>query len=164
MLAQAGLFEIPDGTAMIAEGDAARLHRQVRLEEPELAPALSYHAGLATADYILAHRIPLPAQTLLRCLPAWAAARALSRAIALHAWTFAGSGSFRVVDPWHFEITDNPLIRGERSAVPLCHWHVGVFTRLYQVLVAPDCTCTETECAAKTGGRICRFEMARPEA
>jgi divinyl protochlorophyllide a 8-vinyl-reductase len=45
----------------------------------------------------------------------------LGKAIARHAWTFAGSGRFRVVAPLVFEIADNPIVRGEVSDVPLCH-------------------------------------------
>ena len=37
LLSRAGIFELPDGTCMIPEGEAARLHRQVRIDEPEMA-------------------------------------------------------------------------------------------------------------------------------
>ncbi|WP_439649779.1 bacteriochlorophyll 4-vinyl reductase [Gymnodinialimonas ulvae] len=160
MLAAAGIFELPDGQSMIPEGDAARLHRQLRLDEPELAPRLSAAAGVATANYIMAHRIPKPAQAVLKGLLPALAARALSKAIARHAWTFAGSGAFAVVDPWHFEIVDNPLIRGERSEVCLCDWHAAVFERLYRVLVSRTARCREIQCGA-LGDGVCRFEVTR---
>ena len=86
----------------------------------------------------------------------------LARAIARHAWTFAGSGRFGVVDPWTFRIAGNPLIRGERADRPICHWHAAVFARLYQDLVAADCTCIETSCAAEGGRDLCVFEVRRP--
>lgn len=159
MMASAGLFELPDGTGMIPQEDAARLHRQLRREEPDLAPAISAEAGRRTADYILAHRIPPLAQAVLKILPPRLAAQALSGAIRRHAWTFAGSGRFRVVDPWHLEIAHNPVIQGEHGADPLCHWHAAVFARLYQVLVARDARCTETVCAAQGQGDVCRFEI-----
>lgn len=158
MLANAGVIEIPDGQHMIAEEQAARLHRQLRIEEPVQAAALATEAGRGTADYILAHRIPRPVQLLLKLLPPDLAARLLSRAIARHAWTFAGSGKFRVIDPWTFEITRNPLIRGERSEACLCHWHVAVFQRLYQELVARHAVCLETVCAAQVSS-VCRFKL-----
>lgn len=160
MMAEVGLFTIPDGSAMIPEGDAARLHRQLRVEEPQLAPRLAAEAGRRTADYILAHRIPKPVQAVLRCLPASLAAQALSQSIARHSWTFAGSGRFRAFSPWRFEIDDNPLVRGESCSHPLCDWHSAVFARLYEVLVAPDVQCRETSCGAQTGG-ACMFSLSR---
>lgn len=159
MLAEAGVFDVPDGSRMIPEGDAARLHQVLRRDEPQLAPGLAAEAGRATADYILAHRIPQPAQWVLRALPSRLAAGMLSRAIAQHAWTFAGSGRFRVVSPWEFEIARNPMVGGESSATPLCHWHAAVFERLYRVLVHPRAACRETQCCASAGGGPCRFEV-----
>jgi divinyl protochlorophyllide a 8-vinyl-reductase len=159
ILAEAGIFELPDGSRMIPEGDAARLHHHLREVEPELAPAMAAQAGVETANYIMAHRIPRLARAVLRALPRGLAARALSGAIARHAWTFAGSGRFAVIDPWTFEIADNPLIRGERSGTCLCHWHAAVFTRLYDALVGRGCVCVETRCGAQIPGAPCRFEL-----
>jgi len=161
LLADAGLAGRPDGQHMIPEGDAARLHHRLRLEFPARAPDLARAAGFATGDYILDHRIPRAAQAVLKLLPPPLAARALSAAIARHAWTFAGSGTFRVVDPWTFEIDHNPLIRGEHSPAPLCHWHAAVFERLYAVLVHPGVRCVETRCGAQPGSDTCRFEVLR---
>lgn len=161
MLASAGIFDVPDGQSMIRETDAARLHQQLRREEPEMAPALAGRAGTCTADYILRHRIPAPAQWLLTALPAGSAARLLARAINQHAWTFVGSGTLRVVDAWTFEIRNNPLIAGETSDHCLCHWHVGVFSQLYQTLVTPACRCAETRCGAAQPDDCCRFEVRR---
>lgn len=160
LLAVAGLGTLPDGTRMIDEAEAGRLHRALRDRLPAEAPDLAAEAGERTADYILAHRIPGPAKRLIRALPAPLGARLLAGAITRHAWTFAGSGTFRRLGPFAFEITDNPVIRGETSDVPLCHWHAAVFTRLYRVLVRRDLTCTETTCAA-TGAPHCRFELRR---
>lgn len=161
MLAAAGLFDLPDGQSMIPETDAARLHRQLRLEEPELAPCLTAAAGYETANYILANRIPPSAQWLLKALPPGASARLLSRAIARHAWTFAGSGHLHVVNPWTFELENNPLIRGETSDTCICHWHAAVFAQLYRTLVSGSCGCAETRCGAQGLGHRCRFELHR---
>ncbi len=158
MLARAGVARVPDGSAMIPEGQAARLHQVLRAEEPERAAELAAEAGRRTAEYILAHRIPWAVKGLLRALPPGLAARALAGAVSRHAWTFAGSGRFAAVDPWTFEIADNPIIRGESSAVPLCHWHAVVFQRLYGALVHRDCRCVETRCGAQGGG-LCRFRI-----
>ncbi|MFA8385210.1 MAG: bacteriochlorophyll 4-vinyl reductase [Pelagibaca sp.] len=159
LLAEAGLRDVPDGTRMIPETDAAQLHQLLRRKAPDLAAELAAEAGRGTADYILAHRIPKPVQTLLKLLPARLAARVLSAAIAKHAWTFAGSGTFRVVSPWCFEIAQNPIVRGETSATPLCHWHAAVFERLYRVLVHPAATCRETACCASSAAGLCRFDI-----
>lgn len=161
ILAAAGIDQLPDGTAMIPEADAARLHRQLRLQARDLAPSLAADAGQRTADYILAHRIPHKAQVVLKALPPFAAARLLSKAIARHAWTFVGSGTLHVADPWTFEIEANPLIAGEVSDRCLCHWHAGVFQHLYRTLVTPRCTCTEVHCGAQSPDTRCRFEIRR---
>lgn len=160
MLGLAGIERLPDGTEMIDEGPAARLHQVLRWAEPHRAPGLARKAGQGTADYILAHRIPAPAQAVLRGLPGRLAAPLLSRAIAAHAWTFAGSGQFRCVGAWKFEIADNPVVRGECADTPICHWHAAVFERLYRALVTPRAICRETACCA-AGAKACRFEISR---
>jgi divinyl protochlorophyllide a 8-vinyl-reductase len=160
LLARAGVFEMPDMTGLIDEEPVARLHRAMRAEMPELAPSLAWEAGVRTADYILAHRIPKPVQAVLKRLPAWAAGPVLSKAIAKNAWTFAGSGRFVVVRAWPavFEIHDNPVVRGEHAEGPLCHWHAGVFERLYRVLVSDRARAREVACCA-CGAAACRFEV-----
>jgi divinyl protochlorophyllide a 8-vinyl-reductase len=146
--------------AMIAEGPVALVHQSIRARLPDRAPALLRQAGLGTGDYILAHRIPKVAQRLLRLLPRRVAARLLARAIARNAWTFAGSGQFRIVSvrPMVFEIADNPVIRGAAAPYPVCDWHVAVFRRLFAALVDPGVTVTETACCA-CGAPACRFVL-----
>lgn len=161
LMADAGLTALPDGHAMIPETDAARLHQALRTALPAaMADPIAAQAGRNTADYILAHRIPRRAQDLLRLLPAALAAPALAKAITRNAWTFAGSGAFRALSSWEFEIADNPVIRGEVADRPLCAWHVAVFERLYRELVAPDVTCREVACCAQ-GAPACRFALTR---
>ncbi len=161
ILARAGIFDVPDGTSMIPETQAARLHRQMRIEEPEMAPVFAREAGTRTADYILQNRIPAPAQWMLKTLPATPAAMLLARAIAKNAWTFVGSGKLTVVNAWAFSIEKNPLVTGETSHVCLCDWHTGVFSRLYQVLVCPSATCHEVRCCAQSTDGSCHFEITR---
>lgn len=160
IMARAGVFELPSGDEMIPEGPVARLHQEVRRSLPDMAPALAWAAGRATADYILANRIPAKAQWLLKHLPAPLAAWFLARAIRDHAWTFAGSGQFKLVSKYCFEIGDNPVVRDEEADHPLCDWHAAVFARLFQVLVHPDFICEETRCSAQ-GAPACHFEMRR---
>jgi len=157
----AGVAEPAPDSSMLPEDQVARLHHAVQLYLPDLAPAIQRAAGLATGDYILAHRIPRPAQALIRLLPSGLGARVLSAAIARHAWTFAGSGRFRVAGhrPLGFEIAANPLAR--RPAIgPSCHWHAAVFERLFGALVWPDVRVLETECCC-CGAPACRFELHR---
>lgn len=150
----------PPESGMIPERDAAAVHRAVYLELPDRGTGLLRLAGLATGDYILRHRIPPVAQRLIRALPAPLGARMLSAAIARHAWTFAGSGSFRVIAgrPLVFEVTDNPL--RDPDGHP-CVWHAAVFERLFSRLVWPDLTVHEVACQAQ-GAEVCRFEL-RPK-
>lgn len=158
LLASAGIFDIPSGEGMIAEAPAARLHQVLRAELPDLAPALTWEAGRRTADYILAHRIPGPAQWLLRALPAPLAARLLARAITQHAWTFAGSGTFVAESPTRFTLARNPITAGESAAEPVCFWHAAVFERLFDRLVTRGAICRETACCA-CGDPACSFEL-----
>lgn len=158
IMAEAGLFAPPDDTGLMAEAPAARMHQALRAIDPELAPALSWAAGERTAQYIMAHRIPLFAQRILRAMPARLAAPLLTRAILRHAWTFAGSGRFSVPAPLVFDIADNPIVRGEHSDVPLCHWHRAVFETLFVTLVDHRLRCVETTCCAM-GAPACRFEL-----
>ena len=145
---------------MLPEADCAAVHRALRLVLPKRAGALLRLSGLATGDYILRHRIPRPVQWALRLMPRPLAARLLARAIMRHAWTFAGSGQFRVVvgAPLNFEIYGNPLIAGEQAPHPVCHWHAAVFERLYARLVWPDVRVTELSCLAQ-GATCCRFQV-----
>jgi divinyl protochlorophyllide a 8-vinyl-reductase len=162
MLRAAGLKAAPSDAGMMDEAPAAAMHQALRRELPDRAAELARAAGLATGDYILAHRIPGPAQALLRRLPVPLAAWMLTRAIAQHSWTFAGSGRFEVLStrPLAVRILDNPVVRGERAEAPICHWHVAVFERLFTELVHPGYHVRETACCA-TGAPACVFELTR---
>jgi divinyl protochlorophyllide a 8-vinyl-reductase len=163
ILAMAGIIALPDpASGLIDEGPAARLHQAVRQALPGDAAQLARAAGLRTGDYILANRIPRPAQRVLKHLPARISAPILSRAIARHAWTFCGSGKFRLASSWPpvFEIADNPVVRGEVSEAPLCHWHAAVFERLFTAICGPGWQAVERTCCAQ-GAAACRFELHR---
>ena len=152
-------LEAPPG-AMVDERRVARLHREVRTVLPAAeANATLAEAGLRTADYILANRIPAPAQALLKVLPAGPAAQILVRAIRANAWTFAGSSRFEASVSGSqavFTLRGNPLCAGEIAAEPLCVWHAAVFQRLFQVLVSRRTVVVETHCEARGDDR-CRF-------
>ncbi len=147
---------------MIPQEEAARLHRAVReTMSPSAAHALLTDAGRRTADYLLAVRIPKPAQFVLRALPPRAASWLLLKAISANAWTFAGTGQFSWTSAGHAEvaIAGNPLVAGEASITPLCEWHAAVFERLFRELVSPKTTVIETACRA-SGGDACQFRIA----
>jgi divinyl protochlorophyllide a 8-vinyl-reductase len=162
LLHRAGVAAPPSDAGMLPQADVARLHHAVRLFLPDRAAEIQRAAGLATGDYILAHRIPGGAQRLIRALPAPLGVRLLTMAIGKHAWTFAGSGQFRVLGygPLRVEIRDNPLAIGPADA-PICDWHAAVFARLYGALVWPDVQVVEEACTAM-GAPSCIFRIAQP--
>jgi len=153
------LSQPPEG--MVDETEVARLHRVLRQQlGPAVAGQVARSAGMRTADYLLARRIPKPVQWLLKRLPPVLAARVLLQAIGRHAWTFAGSGQFQAVAgrPCVLTIRDNPLCRGVASAQPACDFYSATFERLFQVLVHPAMQVVETQCEAR-GDPVCRFEL-----
>jgi divinyl protochlorophyllide a 8-vinyl-reductase len=156
------LVRLPE--TMVPETEVMRLHRVMRerLDSQTLAD-IARRAGLGTGDYLLAHRIPVPAQILLRLLPRPLAARALLAAITRHAWTFAGSGHFTCVpgNPTVLTIADCPICRGTRAATPACDYYAATFERLFHRLVSRRAVVIETECAAM-GASHCRFEIRYP--
>jgi divinyl protochlorophyllide a 8-vinyl-reductase len=150
-------------TEMIDESVVRRLHVAMReVLGPDGSGRIAREAGAATADYLLEHRIPSLAQTVLKHLPAVLAERLLLAAVSRHAWTFAGSGRFATAlgTPAVVEIVDNPLCRAVASHAPVCHFHAATFERLWRVLVADETRVVETACCA-CGAPACRFELRR---
>lgn len=159
LFVEAGVALPRPDAGMLPETEVIRLHRAVCFWFPALAPDLLRQAGLETADYILANRIPVFAQAIIRRLPAPLAARVLAKAIARHAWTFAGSGVFQIdrFRPLIVSIAHNPLAAGSAKS-PSCHWHAAVFERLFETLVWRRTRVVETECCAM-GALACRFQI-----
>lgn len=155
--------------AMVDEREVARLHAEVRSRcNPERARDLMRAAGDATGAYILANRIPPAIALLLRRLPARWSSRLLARAIAKHAWTFAGSGGFAIAQETRgsegiafADIRSNPVVALDRSAHPICDWHAAVFGKLYRDLVSDRSGVVERACCA-AGDDACRFEIRFP--
>jgi divinyl protochlorophyllide a 8-vinyl-reductase len=148
-------------TRMVPEGEVVRLQRAL-FDELGVARArrVARDAGTRTAAYLLARRIPAPARALLRALPAPLASRFLARAIARHAWTFAGSAGFAAhgARPVSFTLTGCPMCRGARAPGTRCDFYTGCFERLCRALVHRRATVTQTACAA-AGAPACRFEV-----
>lgn len=156
----AGYLAVEPGD-MVDETEVARLHQRLRSAlGGEHAARISRDAGLRTADYLLARRIPKPVQWLLKRMPARLAAHVLLAAIRRNAWTFAGSGRFTAAagNPSRLAIVDNPLCRGAAAPVPVCHYYAATFERLFRTLVHRNARVIETACEA-AGGDACRFEV-----
>jgi divinyl protochlorophyllide a 8-vinyl-reductase len=152
ILLGAGVTVPPDDAGMWPEAQCRAAHLAVWQACGDRACAILSEAGQGTADYILAHRIPSVAKSLIRALPAPLGARLLSKAIVQHAWTFTGSGRFRVAlyRPLTYEITANPLAFAGRP----CPWHAAVFARLLQALVWPKARVEAVE-----DGAVSRFTL-----
>jgi len=151
---------LPGLTEPVREDIAARLHQSVKRLFPDQAVAMLREAGRATADALLATQQSVRAQAMLTGAPWPIAAWLLGRWARQHDWTFAGTGRFNVLNALEWDIEDNPLVRGEAERDQVCHWHVGLFERLFQRLVSPDLECREMACAA-AGAPACRFVIAR---
>ncbi len=152
----------PEG--MVEEREVIALHLELRrLLDSAAAGAVARVAGLATGDYLLRHRIPVPVRHLLAWLPRRLAARLLVAAIARHAWTFVGSGRLTTaVDRQAVLIVEDcPICRGTRATAPVCEYYRATFERLFRALVDPRTAVRETLCAAAGDGR-CRFELEWP--
>jgi divinyl protochlorophyllide a 8-vinyl-reductase len=147
--------------AMIPEEEVTVLHRRLRSEMGlSHAASVSWIAGLRTADYLLANRIPKPVQRVLKLLPARLAAIVLLKAIGRNAWTFAGSARFSWKGgvPIVVSFEDCPLCRYDRSAAPCCQYYAATFEGLFRELIDSDAKVTETSCIA-AGSNACRFEI-----
>lgn len=150
---------LPD--AMVPEEEVIVLHHHLRSNlGADRAASVSWIAGLRTADYLLANRIPKPVQRLLKLLPARLAALILLRAIGAHAWTFAGTSRFswRMGRPITLTFEDCPLCRSDHTSEPCCSYYSATFERLFRELINADTAVRETECIA-AGGGACRFEI-----
>jgi len=158
VFAQAGLSRYlraaPD--AMLPLREAAALNASLaQALPPDRAAAVAAEAGRRTADYLLAYRIPAPAQWLLRHSPRPLAARLLLRAIAANAWTFAGGATVR-----GFMADGAAVIEIAEGATDACGcvWRRAVFTRLFGALVSADAACAA---ACRLGAAPCRYEITR---
>jgi len=163
LLRAAGLsrYSAEAPSAMVPEQDVSELFHALRgrLDESEAA-ACARLAGDKTAEYILAHRIPRPAQVVLRLLPPRLAGPVLLASIIKHTWTFAGSGSVSVPrrTPVRIVIAGCPVCRGSRAAAPACGYYAATFEGLFRALVTSRARVAEIACEA-TGAQSCVFEV-----
>jgi divinyl protochlorophyllide a 8-vinyl-reductase len=145
---------------MVDEAEVNAFAQHVLHDLGPLGHGILREAGHRTARYLLAHRIPKPAQLVIRALPPRAGLALLLSAIGRHSWTFAGSGDFayRMDDtPW-VRVIRCPMCRGLHAMAPTCDFYAGTFEGLMRALIARSAHVVETECEA-TGGSSCRFEL-----
>jgi len=148
-------------TAMVDEIRVAKIHQGVRdALPPEQARAILVEAGTATADYLLANRIPAPFRRFIAWTPRGMGLWLFLAAIRRHAWTFVGTGRFtaNIGAPTTLEIRGNPFCAGERRAAPVCDWHAAVFERLFGEMIHPSARVREVACEAR-GDECCRFTL-----
>jgi divinyl protochlorophyllide a 8-vinyl-reductase len=144
---------------MLPQEQVAALHTRLHgMLDAGLFKSITADAGRRTADYLLAHRIPRAVQWVLRCLPDAIAARVLCRAIAKHAWTFAGSGAFSYA--WTprlvFRLAGNPLCHRIEADAPVCDYYAATFERIFRVIVNDNWRVQEVQCEA-SGADFCEF-------
>ncbi|MEM6538705.1 MAG: bacteriochlorophyll 4-vinyl reductase [Pseudomonadota bacterium] len=163
VFAEAGLWRYLANppSAMIPESEAIALHQALfRSVRADTANAIATSAGVRTADYVIANRMPGPVKVLLRLLPKEVARRMLAKSVTDHAWTFCGSGEVSSTsDSGKTEIT----IHNNKLASPGCAWHLAVFERLFRRLVDDKLRVTHTSCEAY-GSLACRFLVAAADA
>jgi divinyl protochlorophyllide a 8-vinyl-reductase len=149
---------------MVPQDEVLRLHLALRETlGPTDAATVAAEAGRLTAAYLLACRIPRPVQWLLKRLPARWAAPVLLKAITANAWTFVGTGRFRVLSargthPVLLSIEGNPLCVGLQAETPACAFYAATFETLFRALVHPATDVQELSCEAMGHGACC-FEL-----
>lgn len=159
LLEEAQLFRLPNPDEPVREEKAARLHQTVRANWPEHAQQISRAAGSQTADWLIEGMITSRARSMLSRMPRATGAWLLAKTARQHAWTFSGSGELVVESAQRFILRGNPLVLGETSDHPVCHFHASLFERLFSALIHPRLTCREVSCMAK-GGKACVFEFS----
>jgi len=122
------------------------------------AEAVLADAGARTARYVRAHRIPALFRALLRALPARLAVPLLLAAFRRHAWTFAGSGRFRVEGryPGTLVLDDCPTCRSHDPTSGGAYYAAA-----FENLLASACArarVDEVTCRAQ-GADACRFRV-----
>ncbi|MCU0620367.1 MAG: bacteriochlorophyll 4-vinyl reductase [Gemmatimonadales bacterium] len=130
----------------------------------ERAARVLERSGELTAEYLLAHRIPVPFQWLVRRLPSDLGLRLLLGAIGSHAWTFAGSGTFRYEllggGRVRLHIEDCPACRELADRRCACGFYAGTFARLFREMIDGRMDVRAEPCAEAT--HHCCAMLAQP--
>ncbi len=123
---------------MVDEAEVGALFAALTAELGEAAAhSRATMAGRATAEYLLAHRIPSAMRMLLPEIPSRFAATLLTHAIQRHGWTFLGSGALSVIRgrPLGIRITLAEALAPVAPAVG--EFYRACFEGLFRALVSP---------------------------
>ncbi|WP_295390900.1 bacteriochlorophyll 4-vinyl reductase [uncultured Thiodictyon sp.] len=149
-------------TQMVDEREVTALHQALRaVIGVRQARQIGVVAGQLTGDYLLANRIPRPAQWVLKALPRQYALRILLKAIERNAWTFAGSAGFSTQEGprTRFILEGSRVCLGATdSPTPLCDFYAATFERLLRKLVDTEVRVIEVQCQSM-GHPTCVFEV-----
>lgn len=150
-------------TDMVDEAEVNRLVHALRADlDPALFEAVLGDAGVRTAEYLIAHRIPRVAQVMMRVLPSTIALRVLLGGIMRHTWTFAGTAQVSLKhppgEPMRLVLRRCPMCRGLEATVPACHFYTTTLQTLLVRLVSARASVVEVRCEAM-GATACEFAL-----
>lgn len=155
-----GLIDYRPGS-LIDEREFETLHRDLvgALGLGESGRVMA-RAGALTAQYVIANRIPRPAQRALRLLPRAIGLRLLLGAIGQHTWTFAGSGKFSYTlgQTRLLAIEHCLTARGITSDAPACAFYQAAFQGFLTTLIDSRLRVREVHCAS-CGAPRCEFKI-----
>lgn len=153
--------QLPPG--LIPESWFLTLVAEVRAAfPPAMAEAILGRSGTLTAAYVTRNRIPAFVRVLLRVLPVRLALPLLQGAIGRNAWTFAGSGRFRVEGPYPgvLILEGAPTCRPPGPPARAGSYYEAAFRDLL-ALAAPGVRVREVACQGG-GDPACRFRIELP--
>ncbi len=149
---------------MVPEGEVLALVQALQQQlDPQAFEGVLRDAGVRTARYLMAHRIPRFVQRLTRVLPATWALRILMQGILRHSWTFAGTAEVEHVThsrrgPDRLVMHHCPMCRGLTASAPLCHFYAATLQTLLTQLVSANARVYECACEAN-GADSCEFVL-----
>lgn len=158
LLDEARFARLAEHGEHVRERQVAILHQALRRQYPEQAESIQREAARDAVEWIMQNRIPARARLLLSGMPWAMAVWMLGRHAAQNAWAFGGSGRFELLSTSEFQLTDNPLIRGEHSTHAICAWHEELFQQTFRRMAHSRLRCTEASCMA-AGADACRFRL-----
>jgi len=131
---------------MVDEVEVSRLHRTLRVGlDRATVREVTRNAGVRTARYLLARRIPRVVQALLKVLPApWRRACCCRPSVAMRGPSPAAACSPRSQVGRRPDAAGHPLCRGVSDDEPVCSYYAATFEHLFRVLVHPQARVVET--------------------
>lgn len=148
--------------AMVDEADVMALHRALyRIWPRDEAERVLRVAGVLTARYLIANRIPPLARTLIGTMPKPLGGRLLLGAIQKNAWTFAGSAEVSADKGRDTALLMRKcqLCRGLDACARPCRYHEATIETLYRALVSPRAEARMEAFSSRRGG-ACAVEIA----